>query len=303
MSDLKKAFGLLNRRIGQKIKTGERDVARKYAHLLTEIREKTAKLYERYEVDGVLTYAEAAKFDRLNKYMAEVQHLLKTHYADLNKVMPEILGDIYKDGYYLTAWAVESESKTLLRYSVASHEQITAMVNNPVSGLTLRDRLEWNRTNIIYTIQQEVSQGLRNGETYTTMAKRLKKTLEGDATKAMRIVRTEGHRVQESAKLEAVEHANKKGVIMVKTWNSMEDERVRRGTANHQNLNNKTIEIEKDFEDGLGKGKAPGQLGAAGSDINCRCFLTYEIVRVERKQHSNLETLTFDRWQKERLVA
>lgn len=299
--DLKKFLETINRRIGQKITKGERETAKRYATILTEIRAVTAQLYERYEVDGKLTWADLQKYDRFNKYKLEVQHLLKTHYKELNKFMPGIIGDVYEEGYYLTAYGVESAASVKLAYSAIASETMTAMVQNPVSGLTLSETLERNRVNIIYKIQQEVTQGLTKGETYGTMSKRLKTSLEGDAEKAMKIVRTEGHRVQESSKLDAVAHANKQGVIMKKTWNTLEDSRVRRKKANHAQLNNVTKNMDENFSDGLGEGPGPGQLGAAGSDINCRCFLTYEIDRIEPQKKETVENLTFEQWKEERL--
>lgn len=300
---MNKIFELLNRRIGQMIRAGERDVARQYARTLAEIRKLMADLYERYEVDGKLTWADMQKYDRYKKFMKEVNFLLNTQYREIARMMPKIIGNVYQEGYYLTAYGVEQAALAKLNYAAVKPEVMAAMVNNPVAGLTLAATLERNRVNIIHTIQQEVTQGLVKGETYSGMAKRLKSSLEGDAVKAMRIVRTEGHRVQESAKHDAVEHAEKNGVVMAKTWNSSEDERVRKGKANHRKLNNKTIPIDEDFDDGLGRGKAPGQLGAAGSDINCRCFLTYEVIRVEKPQHKELEGYTFEQWKKERVKA
>lgn len=301
MADFNKRLEQINRRIGQLIKKGERDVARKYAKALLEIRHILTKNYESFEIDGKLTYEEMLKHDRLKKMMQEINHLLRIEYKEIHKTMERVLKDTYLDGYYLTAWAVEAEAKAKLAYVAVRPESLTAMLANPVAGLTLNERLERQRANIIYDIQQQVTQGLQKNEAYGTMAKRLKNQLEGDAVKAMRIVRTEGHRVQESAKLDAAKHANNNGVVMMKQWNTLEDSRVRTKAANHRKLNNKKIRMDEDFSDGLGVGPAPGQLGAAGSDINCRCFLTYSVEKVERKQFAELESMTFADWEKERL--
>jgi hypothetical protein len=297
----------VNRRIGQLIGGGERDIARQYARALMEIRAILSTQFEKYEQGGQLSLQEMLKHDRLKKMMQEIDFLLKAHYRDVGKLMEQLLGGAYLDGYYLTAYAIENETKTKLAYSAVRPETLTSMLQNPVYGLTLNERLQRQRTNIIYQIQQQVTQGLQRNETYSSMAKRLKQELEGDAVKAMRIVRTEGHRVQESAKLDAANRANDNGVIMMKQWNTLEDERVRRGKgknkADHRRLNNKKIPMDEDFDDGLGKGPGPGQLGAAGSDINCRCFLTYSVERLERKEHKQLENMTFDKWKKERLKS
>lgn len=305
--NLKKLKELVNRRIGQKVKQGERDTARRFAHVLTEIRVILGKYYEKYEQGGTLTREEMLKFDRLQKMQKEIEHVLRTHYTDLFKRIVEILFDIYGEGYKLTAWAVETDARARLNYSTATGAAMTQMLEAPINGLTLNQRLERRRTDIIYAIQQEITAGLERGETYGTMAKRIKGALEDNALKAIRIVRTEAHRYQEKSKTDAVEHANKQGVITVKVWNSMEDERVRngkvRGKANHRKLDGKKLRMDQNFDDGLSKGKGPGMMGAAGSDINCRCFLTYEIVRVEKPPAPELEDMTLEVWEKERLRA
>jgi len=298
---LNKIIERVNRRIGQLISKGERDIAKRYAITLTEIRAVLAKQYEKYEQDGKLTLQDMLKFDRLKKMLAEINFLLQTHYKDINKQITVILSDAYTEGYYLTAYAVETAALTKLGYSSVTPGTLAAILANPIAGLVLNDRLERQRANIIYQIQQQVTQGLQNNETYATMAKRLKKELEDDAVKATRIVRTEGHRVQESSKHDAMDHANSSGVIMMKQWNTLEDERVRSGIANHKKLDNKKIAMDQLFDDGLSKGPAPGLLRAAGSSINCRCFLTYSVERLEKVQHKELENIAFETWKKERL--
>jgi hypothetical protein len=297
----------INRRIGQLLTGGERQIARDYAEILTQIRAILAAQYEKFEQGGALTLEEMLKHDRYTKMINEINFLLRTQYREIYRHLEQILRDAYLEGYYLTAHAVETYTQAKIGYSAVRPETLTAMLANPVAGLTLNQRLEKQRTDIIYNIQQQVTQGLQKNETYSTMAKRLKEQLEGDAVKAMRIVRTEGHRVQESAKHDAAQKATDNGVIMFKQWNTLEDERVRRkpkNKADHKKLNNKKIPMDKDFDDGLSKGKAPGQLEGsndASSNINCRCFLTYSIERLEKPQHKELENMSFDEWKKERL--
>ncbi|KHD86364.1 hypothetical protein NG54_03345 [Heyndrickxia ginsengihumi] len=311
MTNLNKSAEQINRALGQRLKKGERDIAKKYANTLNEIRKALSKIYEKYESDGVLTYTEMARYDRLRKFLKEVNNLLTSNYKSLKKTIYDVLGQSYLEGYYLTAWAVETDTLSKLAYSAVAADVITAMIENPISGLTLSDRLEKNRSTIIYTIQQEITQSLVKGETYGSMAKRIKGALEGDTVKAMTIVRTEAHRASESGKLDSVVHANNNGVKMMKEWNSMQDERVRPGrgigkkdalhAANHRMLDGKKIPVDEDFVGKLGKGPGPGQMGAAGEDINCRCFLTYSVEKIEKPDAKDLENMTFETWKKERL--
>lgn len=304
MDDLNKRMTTINRKIGQLIKAQERETARRYARVLMLIRAEMAKQYEQYEKDGKLSLQEMLRYDRLKKLNQRMEHILTAHYKGFNEQLRKALGGAYTDGYYLTAHAVEMHIRKKIGYRAIRPETLKAMLDNPVAGLTLNIRLEKRRVYIIQQIQRQITLGLQSNESYSTMTKRLKTELEGDTVKAMRIVRTEGHRVQESAKLDAMEYADKNGVIMIKQWNSQEDERVRvkpKNKADHRKLNNKKLPIDGIFDDGLSKGPAPGKLTAAGSSINCRCFLTYSIDRLEKKSLKDIETATFDQWKKENI--
>ena len=69
------------------------------------------------------------------------------------------------------------------------------------------------------------------GDRYSTMARRVAGEVEGNYKKAVRIVRTETHRVREAgfhdSALEVDSAARAAGLQMVKTWRTMKDERVR----------------------------------------------------------------------------
>lgn len=304
MANLNKTPDQIKRMLDKRLKGSDRAIAKRYAVLLNEVRSNVATLYEKYEEGGVLTYEEMAKYDRLDKFVGEVNSLLKNNYADIQDVIYEVLGESYRDGFYLTAWAVETDTLSKLAYSAVKPETITKMIENPISGLKLNHRLEKSRSEIVYKIQQEVTHGLVKGETYGTMAARIKQTLGDDAGKAMAVVRTEGHRVTEAAKHDSAVHATRNGVIMMKEWNTMEDGRVRNGKktpSNHAMLNDVKVALDKNFDDGLGNGPAPGQLGAAASDINCRCFLTYSVEAIEKPDAQELEDMTFETWQNERI--
>jgi SPP1 gp7 family putative phage head morphogenesis protein len=298
MKNLNKTPEMIERLVNRRVKKGERDIVKRYAILLNEVRKELAKLYEKYEVNGKLTYAEMAKYDRLRKFMEYISWLLGVAYKEVKKIVYDILGQSYLDGYYLTAWAVETDTLSRLSYSAVRPEVITAMIENPITGLTLSQRLEKNRAAIIYTIQQEVTQGLVKGESYRQMATRLKNALEGDTVKAMRIVRTEAHRVVESGKHDAAEHAHKNGVIMVKVWNTMHDQRVR---DRHKQLDGVKIPVDEEFKIGSDRAKAPGLFLRPENSINCRCFLTYSVERIEKVDAKELEGMTFEQWKKERL--
>lgn len=291
----------INRSIGQRVRKTERDIAKRYAQTLNEIRLQMAVIFQSYEQDGKLTFEEMAKFDRLTKLFQQFDFLLVKNYREIYPLIYDAVGWSYAEAYDLTAWGIEQESK--VAQMAASPDLIKAAVEAPIDKLTLNQRLELQRTTILATIRQEMTLGLVKGESYREMMDRIKPALENDTVKAMRVVRTEGHRVQEGAKLDAVNHAEAQGVIMTKTWNSSHDERVRRrprDKTDHKMLDGITIPIKENFHGVKGKGPGPGHMGHASEDINCRCFLAYSIARVEKVPYNNIETATFDKWRQEK---
>lgn len=172
-------------------------------------------------------------------------------------------------------------------------------VENQISKLTLNDCLEKHWKKIIYDIKQDISVGLLNGERYSTMAKRVKNSAEGDYEKAIRITRTETHRVREAGNLDAAtlvqEAVDKENVPvkMMKIWKTMWDERIRPAKSkgknrkyDHRKMEGISVPIDEEFTLPSGaKTMAPGQSGVAGEDINCRCYLSYKVEGREKKQN------------------
>lgn len=273
--ELRKLERVISRLLGQ----AERGIARDYARLLRELRGHLAGVYAKYGDQDGLSYAEMAKYDRLRKLEKELSEMVRRGMTPVARQIRDGLRDSMVTAFDRTKGALEAEISRTLR-GVIKPETIQASLQNPVSGLTLNRRLQVRRDDIITRIQQTVTQGLVRGESYRDMAARLKDELEADVVKAYRIVRTEGHRVQEAGKKESLDNAAKQGVVMNKTWRSSKDERVR---ASHQKMDGQTVPYDQDFEnpDTGGKGPHPGAMGTAEDDINCRCIFTVEVVRVK----------------------
>ena len=264
-----------------------RQIAREYANALEETRTIIRKRYDKYaNKDGELTYEEMTKYTRKKKLDAELAAAVKTTHVQASKLTRQMLRQTYKNSFTSTQKFIESAAERVIRGQV-KNEVIQEALQMPVSGLTLNDRLERRRRYIIGRIRESVGQGLYQGETYSSMSKRLKETLEGDVEKAERIVRTESHRVMEKSKYDSVEHAVNQGVDMLKYWMTSSDERVR---TQHISMGEKykeenAIPVDQNFvnQDTGGRGPTPGQLGTAEDDINCRCIAGYVVNTGEEK--------------------
>lgn len=87
---------------------------------------------------------------------------------------------------------------------------------------------------------------------------------------AIRIARTEGHRIQNEATLDGQHEAKKKGADIVKQWDATLDSRTR---PEHREADGQIMELDEPFDVGGEKMQAPGVGGSAKNVCNCRCCL------------------------------
>lgn len=280
---------------------GSRDVARRYALALNQIRALLSGYFERFELEGLLTFEEMAKYDRLSELFQRIEFIMGEAYSEISPMIFSILGGSYETSYNLTAYAIESTAAVNAGLTTATAATVAAAVYAPIDKLKLPDRLEKNRKQVVGQIRRTIVNGLAQGSTYRTMVESVKPVLEGDTKKAKATIRTEVHRLVEEAKRESASRADAEGVVMEKTWNTSHDSRVRytpRDTADHRMLDGKSLPVDADFKGVKGRGPSPGHLNHPAEDINCRCFLTYRVVEIREPDLPKLERMTFSEWEK-----
>ena len=111
-------------------------------------------------------------------------------------------------------------------------------------------------------------QGAFKGEVYAKVAKRVGELTEANYKQALRIARTEGGRVQSSAKQKSYEDAEAMGIKIEKQWLSTLDEKTR---TSHQTVDGQRVEINEKFTVDGKQADGPRLFGIAWLDINCRC--------------------------------
>lgn len=281
----------------------EKQLKRLYERILADLLKNLAVLYAKYEKDGKLPYEEMAKFNRMQNLEKDIIEQINTLTAEARASIMKMLKERYLYAFEYMAYGIEKEAQARLAYAAVPLATIEAAINNPITGLTLNETLAARRVQVIASVKREIIQGMVRGDRYKRTAERVTGIFQGDFKKAIRVVRTEGHRIQEAAQLAAVEKAHAQGVIMTKKWNSLQDRKVRTGpAADHRKMDGNVVPVDELFDLGAGKkGAAPGNTGFGEHDIYCRCFTTYSIERVEKVKVEKLARLTFEEWRKERL--
>lgn len=274
MANLEKSFAALENKLDRIEKMAEKTVARNYKKVLDDLRISISKLYEAYEIGGQLTWAEMSKYNRLQKLDKEVYDMIMDLYGENSKVIRGTLNGLVKDTYTNTISIVDGEVETKLR-NVAKDLPVAEIVNEDMAGLTWTERMYKHRSDAIYDIQKEIKQGLRKGDTYSTMTKRLKNKMGADTYIINRIVRTEAHRVKAQAREESFERISKAGIKFNKKWLSADDERTR---SSHQAMHKVIVGQDEEFTlPSEVKTKQPGLSGDPSEDINCRCVVILEL--------------------------
>lgn len=269
----------------------ESQITQEYDAMTKEMRSMLSEVYENYAVNGELTYSEMSKYSRLDGLIKKIDKMTGESFKEIYEAMYGSLSDTFEEHFNRMAQGIEQAANQKVGYTPIKKDTIRKMILNPIDGLTLSDRLEKRRANVIFDIKQEMVQGLSNGETYDKVAKRLVSIFDGDKKKSYRVARTEMHRVSEQAKFSAALKAHENGVKMLKTWKSAHDYRVRDTTeASHVDLDGTTIPIDQNFQQGNGNGLCPGSMGSPDHDIFCRCILIFQVDQTDFTQKSETKS-------------
>lgn len=180
----------------------------------------------------------------------------------------------YVNGYVGMYYDLHISSGVPLVIPINQQQVVKALKTDSKLSQGLYERLGEDVNYLKRSIRAELSRGISNGSTWNEMALRIAKGMNNPFRKAynnaIRIARTEGHRIQNEAALDGQHVAKKKGADIVKQWDSTLDSRTR---PEHRECDGQIREIDEPFDVGGEKMQAPGVGGSARNVCNCRCCL------------------------------
>ena len=244
-----KDFLKLEEQTNRLIKKYERRMHLGYRDALNELRKEIALLYEKYsDSDGKLTLEQMNKYDRISKLEKAIAATLTTLYLANRRQINSALREIYG---YNTNGAINAVKRVtgalptvrLNFEGIVKKLDVAKVINEEMAGLNWATRMNKHRADVIYNVERTVREGLYQGDTYKTMSKRLKDSLEGDVVNPARIVRTESGRVMQQAHKDIMDEVAKEATV-TKKWLTSRDERVR---SSHNSLSNAVIPYDDLF--------------------------------------------------------
>ncbi len=189
---------------------------------------------------------------------------------------------LYDEGDEIIRWSKQSEKVHKLSMKTNGDRELinlglsgTFDVSNPRVTRFLHQYGLSRAKDVIGSNRDEVKkaliQGVDNGESIEDLKKRIQKVFipyTDEGYKATRIARTE---VIGASNQGAVEAYKQSGIKVKKAWLAQPDARDTHIEASMVYNEDNAIDVNKDFQVGGGQGNAPGQIGLAEEDINCRC--------------------------------
>jgi hypothetical protein len=273
MSDIRRGQERIFNDFERMEQQAERLIIRNYQGRLVDLKRILGEFFERYEDGGGLHHQDMVRYGRLQNMAKSIRGMTVQLYAENTKVIASTLSAAYNNSFSGTGQAISRAWGNHSLIGIIREDEINAAINSDISGLKWAERMNMRRGQATAKIRETIVRGLHEGETYSQMAARLNEAMGQDVPNALRIVRTESYRVFSTAKKDRLDRVQ--GIDMVKRWLTAEDEAVR---ANHKPMHNVRVAYHQNFVLPNGnEGFAPGMIGAAEDDINCRCTWVVEM--------------------------
>lgn len=183
------------------------------------------------------------------------------------KVVSDYLEKCYEDGFVGTMFDLQGQGIPMC-FPLDQEAMVRAVQLDSKISKGLYNRLGEDVSLLKKKITAQVSRGIATGMSFQQVAQQLAKDTNIGFNNAVRIARTEGHRVQVQSGMDACYKAKEKGADVVKQWDATMDVRTR---ESHVAVDGEIRELDKAFSNGL---MFPGDpSGGAAEVINCRCAL------------------------------
>lgn len=242
-----------------------------YSQASKDCEEKIRQLSTRSDMENLQSVIYQKRYQEVLKKQIDdaLLNLQNNEYSNVD----EYLNNCYTNGFTGTLYDLHGQGVPLL-FPIDQSQVVQAVQLDSKISNGLYTRMGEDVDKLKGSIRSEVSRGIANGSTWNQTASSLAFGMTSPFNKAynnaVRIVRTEGHRIQNQAQSDTLNKAKAKGADVVKQWDSTLDD-VTRDT--HKALDGQIKEIDEPFEVGGLSAMQPGGFGDPAEDCNCRCCM------------------------------
>lgn len=248
-----------------------------YKDALDEINDKIEILMARQDADmqHVIYQVEYQK-----ALKTQVQSILETLQANEFETVSEYLTQSYEDGFIGTMYNLQGQGIPLV-FPIDQKQIVDAIQHETKLSENLYMALGKDVKDLQKKIAGEISRGIAGGQMFSEIARNISNWGRIPQNNAMRIARTEAHRIQTKASMNACEKAKDKGADIVKQWDASLDRKTR---DSHVKVDGEIRELDEKFSNGL---LYPGDpAGGAAEVVNCRCALLQRARRALGREYT-----------------
>lgn len=245
-------------------KTAIRDLKKQYEKALTDINAKIRAL----QTDEI-TQSKIYQIEYQKALKGQIEAILDNLNSNQYDSISDYLNKSYEDGFIGTLYDLQGQGIPLI-FPINQDQVARAIITNSKISEGLYKKLGVDTTALKKAIRTELTRGIAQGMSYTDMARNIENQIRIGLNRAIRIARTEGHRISIESSLDAMHKAKDRGADIVKQWDATMDGRTR---PHHRELDGQIRELDEPFEVAGMKVNAPHQFGKASEDVNCRCVV------------------------------
>lgn len=220
----------------------------------------------------------------------QIDSVLDKLNAESFTMVADYLAVCYENSFLGTLYDLQGQGIPLI-LPFSQEEAVRAVQVDSKISKGLYQRMGEDVGQLKKAIRSELSRGITNGSSWNMAAKSIAFGMNSPFmkayTRAIGIVRTEGHRVQQESVFHCQQRAREKGADIVKQWDSTLDSLTR---PHHRELDGQVRETDAPFEIAGKKAMYPGGFGDPAEDCNCRCCL------LQRAKWSLSEEKYYTKW-------
>lgn len=244
-----------------------------YKKALDDVNDRLAALKGRAETENLQSVIYQIQYQEALK--KQINGILDTLNGDQFSTISEYLAKSYESGFVGAMYDIHGQGVSLI-FPIDQDQVVQAVTLDTKLSKPLYNKLGEDVNLLKKRVANNISRGIAQGQSYSDIAKNIAVGMVGNYARmnggalynAMRITRTEAHRISQQAAYDALKKAKDNGADVVKQWDATLDKRTR---PSHARVDGEIRELDEPFSNGLMRPGDPR--GRAAEVINCRCQL------------------------------
>ena len=200
----------------------------------------------------------------------------------------DYLQKAYSNGFIGNMYDLQGQGVPLVL--PINQRQVLKAVEKTGDDFKLATKLGVSTKELKEQVKTELQRGLATELSYADIARNISDYGQASMHRAMNIARTEGHRIQNTARLDSMNAAKDAGADIVKQWDATLDGATR---PEHAELDGQIVELDEDFTVGSYSAPCPGMFGDPYMDCNCRCAM------LQRARWAVKDETSYQKWNNE----